>query len=71
MFTYNNTKNINTSYKLFELNYSYYPYISYKKEVNLRFKSKLVKKLSTKLKILLLYIEKTYIILMQSILYLN
>ena len=30
-FAYNNTKNINTSYIIFKLNYKYYFYIFYKK----------------------------------------
>ena len=39
-FTYNNLKNDSIRYIFFELNYKYYLYISYKKNVNLcsRFK---------------------------------
>ena len=39
-FAYNNTKNASTSYTPFELNCGYYPYFSYKENVNLCSKSK-------------------------------
>lgn len=45
-FAYNNVKNINISYILFELNYNYYFYMLYKKNVELYFKSKSKNKLS-------------------------
>lgn len=48
-FTYNNAKNINTDHTPFELNCDYYPRISYQKDIDLYFKSKSAKELSTKL----------------------
>ena len=48
-FAYNNTKNASTSYLLFELNYRYYLCVSYKKDLNLRLKSKIMEKLSFEL----------------------
>lgn len=49
MFFYNIAKNDNISYVLFELNYEYYFCIHYKKDVDLRLKSKIIKELSSKL----------------------
>lgn len=43
-FVYNNAKNINTSYTLFKLNYGYYLWISYKNDISLCSKLKLVDK---------------------------
>lgn len=55
-FNYNNIKNINTGHILFELNYGYYPYISYKKDINSHSKWKLADKLWTELqKLILVY----------------
>ncbi len=48
-FTYNIAKNASTDHIFSELNYGYYPYISYKKEIDFCFKSKLAKKLLIKL----------------------
>ena len=48
-FAYNNGKNASTGYTLFELNYRYHPYISYKKDLDPRSKSKIAEKLSFKL----------------------
>ena len=48
-FAYNNAKNTNTSHTLFELNCGYHPRVSYKKDLDLRLKSKTVEKLSSKL----------------------
>ena len=48
MFVYNNIRNINTNYLLFKLNYRYYLYIFYKKDLNLYLKLKFIKKLITK-----------------------
>ena len=48
-FAYNNTKNASIGYTFFKLNYKYYPYISYKKDLDLYLKSKTIKKLSFKL----------------------
>ena len=44
-FIYNNTKNVNFDYISFELNYDYYLYISYKKNLNSYLKLKIIKKL--------------------------
>lgn len=49
-FIYNNAKNANTEYLLFELNCSYYFCISYKKKINLYFRSKLTNNLAKKFK---------------------
>ena len=48
-FAYNNAKNASTGHTLFELNYEYYPQVSYKEDLNLRSKSKIAKDLSSKL----------------------
>lgn len=44
-FAYKHRNKTSTGYTLFELNYRYYPRVSYKKEIDLHFKSKLVNKL--------------------------
>ena len=44
-FAYNNIKNANTGHTLFELNYGYYFYVSYKEDLDSRSKSKIVKEL--------------------------
>lgn len=44
-FAYNNTKNINTSYMLFEFNYKYHLYILFKENTDLWSKSLLADKL--------------------------
>lgn len=36
-FVYNNTKDTNTNYTLFELNYNFYPQAFYKNDINLCF----------------------------------
>lgn len=48
-FAYNNIKNTNTGYILFELNYNSHPQASYEKYVDPYSKSKSVNKLATKL----------------------
>lgn len=48
-YVYNNAKNTNIDHILFELNCSYYPYLSYKKDIDLYFKFKSVDKLSVEL----------------------
>ena len=53
-FAYNNAKNANTGYTPFKLNYGYHPYISYKEDINLCFKSKLANKLSSEVQELIL-----------------
>ena len=35
-FTYNNSKNISTGHTLFELNYGYHPWVSFKDKFNIR-----------------------------------
>ena len=47
-FTYNNVKNLSIGHILFELNYGYNFRVFFDKDINLRSKSKLVDKLSTK-----------------------
>lgn len=49
-FTYNNIKNASTDHIHFELNCGYYLHISYKKDINLKTRSKLAEELSTKLR---------------------
>ena len=48
-FAYNNFKNTNTDYKLFEFNYSYYHHIFYKNKSNTYFRSISTKRLTIKL----------------------
>lgn len=48
-FAYNNTKNTSIGNMLFEFNYEYHPFISYKKDIDCRSKSKATEKLSAKL----------------------
>lgn len=48
-FAHNNAKNASTSHIFLELNYGFYPRISYKKDVNPRSQLKLVEKLVNKL----------------------
>lgn len=49
-FVYNNVKNISISYILFKLNYGYYFWKLYKKDVDFCSKSKIADKLLVKLK---------------------
>ena len=49
-FAYNNAKNTSTGHTLFELNCRYHFCISYKEDLDPRLKSKIVEKLSSKLK---------------------
>ena len=53
-----NTKNTSTSHISFELNYGYHPYISYKKDLNLCFKSKAADELAGKLRELMTSCQK-------------
>ena len=48
-FMYNNAKNTSTSQTVFELNYSYHLYISFKEDINPCFQFKTANKLSAKL----------------------
>lgn len=60
-FAYNNAKKASISHTLFKLNYGYHPYIFYKKNVDPRFKSKLAKGLSTKLReLMMMYWKNLY-----------
>ena len=59
-FVYNNAKNVSSGYTLFELNCGYHPQMSYKEDVDPRFKSKSANKLSTKLKELMIVCRKTF-----------
>lgn len=49
-FAYSNEKNANTSHALFGLNCGYYPWMSYKNDVDTRFNSQSANKLSAKLR---------------------
>ena len=59
-FAYNNEKNANIGYKTFKLNCGYYLSVLYKQKINSRFKSKLVEKLSAKLKVLMIICQKNF-----------
>ena len=48
-FAYNNTKNVSTGHTPFELNYGYHLWVSYKKDIDSRSKSKSVDELLAKL----------------------
>ena len=52
-FVYNNAKNASTGYTPFELNCGFHPRVSYKEDVDLRFKSKTVDQLATELQTLI------------------
>ena len=53
-FAYNNAKNTSTNHMSFKLNYSYHPWMSYKKKFDPRSKFKLAEKLSAELKELMI-----------------
>ena len=57
-FAYNNANNASTSHTLFELNYGYYPRISYKEVVNSHSKSKSADKLSAELRELIIVYQE-------------
>lgn len=57
-FVYNNAKNTNTGHTPFKLNYSYHLCVSYKKDIEFRFKSKLADKLLKKLKELMIVCQE-------------
>lgn len=66
-FVYNNGKNINTSYKYFQLNCDYHSYIFFQKKIHLCSKSYFANKFAKKLKDLMLiyqqiifYTQKTF-----------
>ena len=53
-FAYNNAKNASTSYMPFELNYGYYPWMSYEEEVDPRSNLKSADELSAELRELMI-----------------
>ena len=53
-FTYNNAKNTNSNYTLFELNYGYHPCGFFEKDTNSRFQLKTVEKLLAELQKLMI-----------------
>lgn len=53
-FAYNNAKNTNTGQIFFKLNYAYHPRVSFGKNSDLHFRSKLAKKLSVELRNLII-----------------
>ena len=57
-FAYNNAKNASTGHTRFELNYGYHPRMSYKNDIDPRSKSKLINKLSTKLRELMIICQE-------------
>ena len=57
-FAYNNAKNASTGYTLFELNYGYHPWMSYKEEVDPRSKSKSADQLSAELRELIIVCQE-------------
>ena len=62
-FAYNNVKNANTGYSLFELNCRYHPRVVFKKNISLCSQSKTADKLSTTLQKLITVCQKTSIML--------
>ena len=59
-FAYNNAKNASTGHMPFELNYGYYPRISYEENVDPRCQSKLVDELSAELRELMIVCQKNF-----------
>lgn len=57
-FVYNNAKNSITGHMLFELNYVYHPYVSYKEDIDRRSKWKLADELLTNLRKLITVYKK-------------
>ena len=57
-FAYNNTKNINTGYTLFELNFGFYLRVFSKKDVNLHSRSKSADQLAIELQTLMSMYKK-------------
>ncbi len=49
-FAYNNAKNANTGHTLFELNYGYYPRVSFEKDVDPHLRSRSANKLVEELR---------------------
>ena len=59
-FAYNNAKNASTGHTLFKLNCGYHPRISYKEDLDPRSKSKIAKKLSSKLQNLIAVCQQNF-----------
>ena len=59
-FAYNNAKNTNTGYTPFELNYSFYFWAFYKKDINPWSQSKSANKLATKLRKLMIVCRENF-----------
>ena len=60
-FTYNNIKNTSTGHTLFELNYGYYPRMSYEKDIDPRSQSKIADELLAELKeLMIIYCKNLY-----------
>ena len=57
-FAYNNAKNASISHNSFKLNCGYHSWILYKEDIDPRFQSKSVDKLSTELKKLIIVCQK-------------
>ena len=57
-FAYNNAKNANTGYTLFELNYGYHLRLSYKDDVKPRSQSKSADKLAAELRELMIVCQE-------------
>ena len=49
-FTYNDSKNASINHTLFKLNWSYYPKVAFKENVDLRLRSRSANKLAEELK---------------------
>ena len=58
LFAYNNTKNASTGHMLLKLNCGYYPWMSYKKKVDLCSKSKSANELSVELRELIIVCQE-------------
>ena len=59
-FTYNNAKNINTNYMLFEFNCYYHPHIFFKEHIDSYSQSKIAENFANKPKDLIKFVKKTF-----------
>ena len=59
-FAYNNTKNANTSHTFLQLNCSYHPHVSFKKNTNLHSQLKTTNKLSAELQKLMIVCQDNF-----------
>lgn len=64
---YNNTKHVNTSYKLFKFNCKYYLHVFFGNKINSCFKSCSAKKLGKKLKKLDVYLFRNLVLCSKTI----